>query len=337
MSSPEGSDDAALQFLATQGWLPLVLADHADFVEAYSSLQQAASAFFALEESSPEKTSHRAASGAQASEEGYSQIPFEKSILTVKTASHCPEPLIDPVRRAWNLTGAFMAQILQLVSTSLELDPNVFAPFVGSCQALPEQARTPTLLRMFRYDRPQGPDPRVNAEKHKDLGLLSLVVGHSPGLSVLDLRSGQWVDVEEDNALPAGARTKSGGLTATLLVGETLAFLTRGKFKAGVHNVICKPPVLNNIEKSGEEYFRYSLVFTLRPAIAPVWTRNFESKITGFFEDNAKAEGESSEILFERIRSAHYNVNIAPDIREQQRKKQMEERTKGEKKARGRG
>ena len=320
------SDDAALKFLATQGWLPLVLADHPDLVEAYTALQKASAAFFALDETNSQKTTYRAASGEQASEEGYSQIPSEKCILTVKTASHCPEIILAPVKAAWDLTGAFMARILKTIALTLELEPDVFDPFVEPCQILPKDARTPTLLRMFRYYRPSGPEVRVNAEKHKDLGLLSLVVGHSPGLSVLDSRSGEWVSVEEDDVLPPGARVRSGGLTATLLVGQTLAFLSRGKYNAGAHSVVCAPPIKEPSGMTVEERFRYSLVFTLRPAAAPVWTKSFESGVTGLFSEREMLDGESSEKLFAKIKRVHYNVNAAPDIREQQRKNQHNER-----------
>ena len=313
------SDGEALRFLAVQGWLPLVLADHPDLVEAYSALLQAATSFFALPEGSPQKAAYRAVSGALASEEGYSKIPDEKSILTIKVADHSPELLREQARRAWDITGSFLSSILEAIAKTLELEPLVFGTFVDPCKSLPKEKRTPTLLRMFRYDRPTGREAKVNAERHKDLGLLSLVVGHSPGLHAFNTVTGLWVPIEDDAVLPPGARTRSGGLTATLLGGETLAFLSRGQYKAGVHGVVCAPP----LPDLGSDPYRYSIVFTLRPAVAPIYTRNFESKVTGYFEEGERAEGESSAELFGRIRNSHYNVNAAPEIRERQRERQM--------------
>ena len=330
--SSQRSDDTALQFLAKQGWLPLVLGDHAGFVKAFTSLQHASKTFFALPDDSEDKAAFQAASGASASEEGYSKILGEKSILTVKTASHCPNVLSKSVAEAWTLTGDFMEHVLQSIAKSLELDPDVFSPFVEPCKSLPDKNRTPTLLRLFRYDRPIGSEVKINAEKHKDLGLLSLVVGHSPGLMVIDSSTGRWVPVEEDSALPPDAKSRSGGFTATLLVGETLAFLSRGKYQAGVHAVECAPPLEGYRTRDENERYRYSMVFALRPAVAPLWTKNFESDVTGRFEGCDSAQGESSDVLFERIRSSHYNVNIAPGIRNKQRQEQIEEharRSKG--------
>ena len=68
-----------------------------------------------------------------------------------------------------------------------------------------------------------------------------------------------------------------------------------------------------------EEPYRFSIVFALRPAVAPVFTREFESAVVGQFEGEERAEGESSTVLFERIRRNHWNVNASPEVRERQR------------------
>lgn len=174
---------------------------------------------------------------------------------------------------------------------------------------------------MFRYDRPRGPGAKTNAEKHKDLGMLSLVVGHSPGLQALDANSDTWVSVEDDCNLPPGSRARSGGLSATLLTGETLAFLSRGTYKAGVHRVVCEPPAAE-----GDDPYRFSIVFTLRAAPAPLFTREFESGVVGRFEVGERVEGESSKVLFERIMRSHWNVNAAPGVRDEQRRRFGERR-----------
>lgn len=164
--------------------------------------------------------------------------------------------------------------------------------------------------------------------------MLSLVVGHSPGLQALDLETGKWVDVEDERNLPEGAVRRSGGLTATLLVGETLAWLSRGRYRAGVHRVVCAPPP-SAPPASGEEVdmgrsgggddddakYRYSIVYTLRAAPAPLFTRDFESEVVGVFGPGERVEGESSAVMFEKIMRTHWNVNAAPSVRDAQRRR----------------
>ena len=315
MEPPPDSDEYALQFLAAEGYLPLDLSDQPELLSAYSALFTQSSAFFALPEDDPQKTNFAVESGAAASEEGYSKIPDEKRIVTVKIGQNCPEILHARVREVWEVSGSFMKDTMEAIATTLHLDSKVFAGFVDPCVSLPQEDRTPSLLRMFRYDRPPGPDPIVNAERHKDLGLLSLVIGHSPGLQVLSQASKEWVPIEEDTVLPPGTKAASGGLTATLLAGETLAFLTRGAYRAGVHGVVCAPA-----PEGSEESYRYSIVFTLRPAVAPVYTKSFESDIVGTFSEKESVNGQSSADLFGQIKRAHYNVNVAPEVREKQKK-----------------
>ena len=204
--------------------------------------------FFDLPEENPQKTTYQAVSGPAASEEGYSKIPDEKSIMTIKWAGHCPDMLHEKAKIAWDLSGDLLYSIIQAIACTLDLEASVFDTLVKPCMILPQDKKRPSLLRMFRYDRPVGPDPVVNAERHKDLGLLSLVVGHSPGLYVASPSSGTWLPIEEDIFLPHGTKHRSSGLTATLLVGETLAFLTRGQYKAGVCTVLCALRLVQSME-----------------------------------------------------------------------------------------
>ena len=319
-SSPGHVDDQALHSLAAQGYLPLALADYPGMVEAYSNLFSKSYEYFALPSDSPQKTNYQAVSGPAASEEGYSKIPGEKSIITTRTSNQCPEVLRDDLKKAWDLTGAFMETTMSAIAGTLGLKEDVFAPFVTPCATLTE-TKTPTQLRMFRYDRPTGTEATVNASKHKDLGLLSLVIGHSPGLEVLDVTKNAWVPIEEDAFLPPDSKTRSGGLTATLLGGETLAFLSRGNYKAGIHRVVCAP-----VEASNGDPFRFSIVYPLRPAAAPLWTKNFECEITGKFEEGERSEGTSIGRLFDRIMRSHWNINAAKEVREKQREDQRRKR-----------
>lgn len=315
MMPKEVSDDHALHFLAEEGYLPLALADHPGMVAAYTKLFSQSHKYFDLPADSPQKTAHQAVSGPSASEEGYSKIPREKSILTTRTSSRCPEILHDQLKTAWDLTGKFMQNITTAIASTLNLDPSVFEPFVKPCATL-TNTKTPTQLRMFRYDRPPGTEPTINAEKHKDLGLLSLVIGHSPGLQVLDTSASRWVSIEEEPAISPATTARSNGLTATLLGGETLAFLSRNNYKAGVHRVLCAPA------SATKDPYRFSIVFTLRPALAPLYTKDFESDITGAFEAHERADGESSSVLFEKIMRSHWNINAAREVREKQKEDQ---------------
>ena len=322
--STQDADTRSLHFLAREGYLPLALADHPGMIDAYKSLFAQSTQFFALPEDSPQKTTYQAISGPAASEEGYSKILKEKCIMTVKWKGHCPEILHDKAKTAWDLSGEFLNNVLQAIARTLDLNPNVFDSVVKPCLALPQDKRTPTLMRMFRYDRPPGPDPIVNAERHKDLGLLSLVVAHSPGLHVLSPSSDQWLPIEEDKCLPPNTRTRSEGLTATLLSGETLAFLTRGQYRAGFHGVMCAPSSPEDLD----DRFRYSIVYTLRAAEAPVYTKDYESAIVGQFSEKERMEGTSSKALFEQILRTHYNVNVSPEIREKQKLEQQKAKVK---------
>ncbi len=69
--------------------------------------------------------------------------------------------------------------------------------------------------------------------------------------------------------------------------------------------------------------FRFSIVYTLRPAVAPLFTKVFESGITGVFDPQERCEGESSAVLFDRIMRSHWNINAAKEVRERQREDQM--------------
>ena len=326
---PPVSDDHALHFLAEEGYLPLALADHPGMVEAYTSLFASSRKFFDLPPDAEEKTRYQAVSGPAASEEGYSTIPGEKSILTTRTSDRCPRILQDNLKTAWDLTGAFMQDIMSAIANTLHLSPSAFSPFVDPCAAL-TTTKTPTQLRMFRYDRPtdDSAEPTVNAEKHKDLGLLSLVIGHSPGLQVLSSSTtpNGWISIEEPPSIdPTTTTTRSNGLTATLLAGETLAFLSRDNYKAGVHRVVCAP---SSSSVATNDPYRFSIVFTLRPAVAPLYTKNFESDITGEFEPDVRLEGQLSSVLFEKIMRAHWNINAARDVRERQIEEQRRKREK---------
>lgn len=164
--------------------------------------------------------------------------------------------------------------------------------------------KTATMLRLFRYE---GQQPKVVAEPHSDLGLLSVVVGNVPGLEVWDAHG--WFDVERE-VLRAGMRG------ASLLVGRQLERLSNNRYAAGGHRVVSYGAPGG--ETSGPHY-RYSIVFVLR-AYEPVVVDSeaLETDVTGKWD--VPLRGVSAGQMYEEIRGRHYNINIEVGEREKQRR-----------------
>ncbi|KAJ6546656.1 hypothetical protein DFH09DRAFT_1170703 [Mycena vulgaris] len=301
----------SLTVLATQGWL-------------------SSSTFFDLPSDSPEKVQFAAPAGKAASDEGFSDIAGEKQRITLRRLSGTPPLLRKAGPEAWDATGQLFLETIRGIAGSLELeDVHVFDDMSSEAQGFSKTQRAPSLLRLFRYNRPgldahgmQG-TKKVVAEGHKDLGILTLVLGQSPGLDARDPATGQWVSVED---APGGG----GGpcLTATLLAGQTLTYLTRGLYASGVHRVSVLPST------TPEDKYRFSLVFALRPSpTSTIATPKFEqSPLTGLFPPerlslaannypNCSMYDQPATELFKCIAQQHWNVNIAPEIREEQKKK----------------
>jgi isopenicillin N synthase-like dioxygenase len=149
---------------------------------------------------------------------------------------------------------------------------------------------------------------------HKDLGLLSLVVGDTPGLEVWDKNIQKWFQIERSYQGPA----------ATLLVGRQLERLSNGRYAAGVHQVRAYPDLpTQRTNTPSERNYRYSIVFVLR-AHSPVMvnTDNLTTPITGEFKDPIRDVPAGQ--LFMEIKKAHFNINTNHEEREQQRLKLLE-------------
>ncbi|KAJ7776879.1 hypothetical protein DFH07DRAFT_798071 [Mycena maculata] len=314
--------------LASRGWLSVPLPP--DLESIYTHLFAQSAAFFALDPDSPDKTKFAAPPGKSASDEGFADIPGEKQLITLRRVSGMPELLRDAATEAWTATGKLFIDTVRNIAESLELE-NLDAFDLMSAEAdpdpetggFPQEKRASSLLRLFRYDRPPRGTPTskaVVAEAHKDLGILTLVVGQSPGLDARDPATGQWVSVED------GA---PGRLTATLLAGQTLSYLTRGLYASGVHRVSVLPPPT----PAPADAHRFSLVFALRPAAAaPINTDVFAaSHLIGPFPDavlsdkpnnfpQCRMQDQPASLLFKCISEKHWNVNIAPEEREAQKK-----------------
>ncbi|KAF7312453.1 hypothetical protein MIND_00258800 [Mycena indigotica] len=308
-----------LTTLASQGWLSLPLPP--DLEELYSALFSRSAEYFSLPTTASDKTRFAAPTGADASDEGFFDIPEEKQLITIRRQLGMPSLLRDASNTAWNATGHLFLDTMHNIAESLELedDLGIFDDMCIEAGGFEGKDRASSLLRLFRYDRPPtGSEKRIVAEGHKDLGLLTLVVGSSPGLDARDANTGEWISVED------GANSR---LTATLLSGQTLTYLTRNLFAAGPHRVSVLPP------SSSDDPYRFSLVFALRPApLALISTSRFaRSPLVGPFPEEllsyeknnypaCSMDEQPAKELFRCISKMHWNVNIAPETREKQRR-----------------
>ncbi|KAJ6497272.1 hypothetical protein C8R45DRAFT_801890, partial [Mycena sanguinolenta] len=155
---------------------------------------------------------------------------------------------------------------------------------------------------------------RVVAEAHKDLGILTLVVGASPCLDARDA-TGRWVSVED---APSFSFPSPQRLTATLLVGQSLTYLTGGLFAAGTHRVSVLPPP----SSAPEDAYRYSLVFALRPAPAARISTSTDTGKSGASNfPRCRMENQTGAELMRAIPGRHWNVNVAREVREEQKRK----------------
>lgn len=275
--------------------------------KAYEGLLTASQVFFDLPPGEKRKWKHRLGS-----EEGWSCIAGEKEFITLRSLEYCPEVLREPAKLYWDLMGAHLENTLGRIATSLDIpfsdDPSQgLKKFVGPCRIMQEtdEQKTATMLRLFRYE---GWEPKIVAEPHADLGLLSVVVGNVPGLEVWD--GAKWFEIEKELE-----RTEMKG--ASLLSGRQLERLSNGRYPAGGHRVVSYGDPEEH--KKGNKRYRFSIVFVLR-AHEPVTinSSDLETRITGRWQESADelTAGE----LYAKIRGAHFNINIGLEEREKQRK-----------------
>ncbi|KZT34822.1 hypothetical protein SISSUDRAFT_1036015 [Sistotremastrum suecicum HHB10207 ss-3] len=281
----------------------------------------------------------------QASEEGWSEVPTEKQLLTLRTyeSPYTPrEPeseIREAARDAWKEAGWWMHSVVRdVVEPALGLPEGVFDELILPCVEMPASESVASLLRMFRYERPPpgaDEDRGVVSETHKDLGLMSLVIGHSPGLEVWNPDTDSWFSVEDRGQSPGDRQDDSvmGAMTATLVIGQTLQALTNGRFVACRHRVRLHPSILppasatSSAEASSSAAdelasmfspnHRYSLVFTLRAHLpTPLYPQLYSTPVTGQvrFPDRIKTAGD----LYKHISGMSWNVNINVEERRKQ-------------------
>lgn len=156
---------------------------------------------------------------------------------------------------------------------------------------------------------------------HRDLGLLSLVVGDTPGLEVYDRHQNRQFPIEQTYQTPA----------QTIMVGRQLERLTNGRYRAGGHLVRSYPNP--DVEKTNvpnypySRQYRYSVVFVLRAHYpVPINTDALTTPITGEFRDPLR--GITAGNLFQKINAAHYNINTVMDERREQKRRLDEAKMK---------
>ena len=260
------------------------------------------------------------------SEQGWSRVEGEKEMLTIRTSQSCPPEVTDNARHLWQECGDFMQAMVHAIEASLGLNSGAFYDVVGEECLLPVNEIHETLLRMFRYERAS--DPRIVSEKHRDIGIVSLVIGSSPGLEVWDdtitrkdpltgiVRKGSWVPIEEDS----DETKQAGGLTFTFLVGETLTALSNDLYKPGIHRVSVPPA--DPSSSTNDAKYRYSIVFTLRPyRQGTVYTPSLTTAVTGPFkwppmDKNGLVPTVKAVDLFSVISNRRWSVNDSAEERE---------------------
>ncbi|KAF2468710.1 uncharacterized protein BDR25DRAFT_304724 [Lindgomyces ingoldianus] len=202
--------------------------------------------------------------------------------------------------------------------------------FVGPCKRLgeKEEDKTATMLRLFRYE---GWEEKVVAERHADLGLLSFVIGSTPGLEVWN--GTHFIPIEKSYNSPC----------ATLLSGRQLQRLTNYRYPAGGHRVVSYGKPTNHVPASAspaaehvggvgggevdavESNYRFSIVFVLRahePII--VDTDALTTEITGVWKEKDRIRGITAGEMYAEIRATHFNINTGLKERDEQRRKVAE-------------
>lgn len=336
-----------LEELAWRGWTTLTIAnpDQDPLYRSYSELFKASADFFDLPEENRLEYQVPPQGEFQVSEEGYSRVEGEKCMITLRKSVNTPKEfgLRGKAEDAWRASGEIMFNVLVAIEESLGMKPGTLSRTADYQLSLPQEGarNVATLMRLFRYDRPvvsrdpgievdtsvhQGDISRTVAEPHKDLGLLTIVVGHTPGLECWDPSEDKWVSCEIRE-----------GLNVSILVGQTLATFTNGRFSAGRHRVfvhpfsspsfssiIAQPDAPSNSPLANSSY-RYSIVHALRGHLPTcVSYDEFETPITGPYPSTTCFRNVSIAEIYKAISNAHYNINISIEERRRQERQMRE-------------
>ncbi|PVH80570.1 Clavaminate synthase-like protein [Cadophora sp. DSE1049] len=298
--------------LAEQGWTTVGLDEKPTdaLYDSYQELLQASQAFFDLPDDYKQtfKTQH-------GSEEGWSRVEGEKEFITLRTIQNTPDELKKAASKYWAEAGGLLNETLVRVAESLDLPAEALTVYSKPCATLGNE-ETATMLRLFRYEGFEGSQSKVVAEPHADLGLLSFVIGDKPGLEVMDNRANFWFPIEQSYEAPKGS----------LLVGRQLERLSNARYRAGGHRVKSNPNLSPDPKTSSdpESNWRHSIVFVMRAHLpVPINTDELTTKITGPFSKPLK--GVTAGEFFDKIHSAHFNINTGVEEREEQRRRLAEQ------------
>lgn len=131
-------------------------------------------------------------------------------------------------------------EILGQVEKDLQMTPGTLTDMVQRC--VKSDRTNVSLLRLFQYSNTPTEDC-VSALAHEDIGMISIIPRSTePALEIFDHKLLDWVKVEQ--LLKPHQ--------ALVLVGETLAKASLGKYQAALHQVVWTAP------------FRCSLVYHMR-------------------------------------------------------------------------
>jgi isopenicillin N synthase-like dioxygenase len=303
--------------LATHGWASVSLGDDDDpLLRSFNNLFAATARFFDL----PQSEKERFALPGAGSEAGWSRVEGEKELMTLRmdTPRTLPDVLREPALECWRLCGAYLNDLLGAIAHTLGLPQEALTVFSEPCIEL-RPTRVATMLRLFRYEGDQ--EAKIVAERepsrpltrhfyftsclvfqtaHHDLGLLSLVIGDTPGLQVWDRERNVWHPIEETYTKP----------TASVLTGLQLACLTNNRYLPGPHRVVSTP-------LSASRY-RYSIVFILRAhSPVPIDTSALTTPFTGPFQRPMR--GMKAGDLFNEILKGCFNINVSKEVRDEQK------------------
>ncbi|KYG49492.1 hypothetical protein M433DRAFT_140012 [Acidomyces richmondensis BFW] len=270
-----------MHHLAFQGWLLIDL--QPQLSNAIKQMSEAATAFF--DKDIEEK--RKLYPPSRGTECGFYHVPDEKEYITLRFSVHPESELETHARHVWKQAGMLLYRILVDISRAAGYDLRIWDHLVHESLSLSEHHvdldDVITLLRLFRYYPTSGV-----AEKHVDVGLLTLCVGEGKGLQLLDRSQSPayWVDATGP----------------VILVADTTRALMRNQVRAGVHRVI------------GNPQGRTSTVFALRPCL------KYPTDLSTF-----GGRGEvDTRAYFYKIKGAKYNINATNSIRNQQRQRQRE-------------
>lgn len=182
--------------------------------------------YFDLPDHDPEKSEYACVPGFEVSEDGHTKISNDKQYFACRSSCAIPAAFLDEATDIWSSTASILRTIIDEIASGLASsdnnlsrnevmstdlgntkialctsEKNPFVPLLGDCLRLQDQ-RTTTLLRLFRYRRPTiTAEAQVNqsagALPHVDTGLLTIVIGSSPGLEVFDRLKQEWISIEQ--------------------------------------------------------------------------------------------------------------------------------------------